>query len=102
MWVDKLGVTAIVRLVMRPTRIIAIAGLSTALLGTANADIETSIGVGYTSDYVFRGTNNGADLLMPASMLVAAETASIGRPASGLLRSMEAMNSISTDRHPSH
>ncbi len=33
-----------------------------SLLGTANADIETGIGVGYSSDYVFRGTNNGADL----------------------------------------
>ena len=33
-----------------------------SLLGTANADIETGIGVGYSSDYVFRGNNNGADL----------------------------------------
>ena len=60
--VDKLGATAIVRLVMRPTRILALTGVSLSLLGTANADIETSIGVGYTSDYVFRGANNGADL----------------------------------------
>ena len=43
-------------------RVLALAGLSTALLGTANADIESSIGVGYSSDYVFRGNNNGADL----------------------------------------
>ena len=33
-----------------------------SLLGTANADIETSIGAGYSSDYVFRGDNRGADL----------------------------------------
>ena len=48
--------------VMRPTQILALTGLSLSLLGTANADIETSIGAGYTSDYVFRGTNNGDDL----------------------------------------
>ena len=47
---------------MRPTRILALTGLSLSLLGTANADIETSISAGYTSDYVFRGTNNGDDL----------------------------------------
>ena len=47
---------------MRPTRILALTGLSLSLLGTANADIETSIGAGYASDYVFRGNNNGADL----------------------------------------
>ena len=48
--------------VMRPTHILALTGLSLSLLGTANADIETSIGAGYSSDYVFRGNNNGADL----------------------------------------
>lgn len=47
---------------MRPTHILALTGLSLSLLGTANADIETSIGAGYSSDYVFRGNNNGADL----------------------------------------
>ena len=47
---------------MRPTRILALTGLSLSLLGTANADIETSIGAGYSSDYVFRGENKGADL----------------------------------------
>ena len=47
---------------MKLTRILALTGLSLSLLGTANADIETSISAGYTSDYVFRGTNNGADL----------------------------------------
>ena len=47
---------------MRHTRILAIAGLSTALLGTANADIETSISAGYTSEYNFRGVDNGDDL----------------------------------------
>ena len=47
---------------MRPTRILALTGLSLSLLGTANADIETSIGAGYSSDYVFRGDNKGADL----------------------------------------
>ena len=34
-----------------------------SLLGTANADIETSIGAGYASDYVFRGSNYGDDLV---------------------------------------
>ncbi|MBL50022.1 MAG: hypothetical protein CMP28_13890 [Roseibacillus sp.] len=47
---------------MRLTRILALTGLSVSLLGTAAADIETSIGAGYTSEYVFRGTNNGDDL----------------------------------------
>ena len=47
---------------MRPTHILALTGLSLSLLGTANADIETSIGAGYSSDYVFRGDNKGADL----------------------------------------
>ena len=50
------------RPVMRPTRILALTGISVSLLGTAVADIETSIGAGYTSEYVFRGTNNGDDL----------------------------------------
>ena len=53
---------AFIHPVMRPTRILALTGLSLSLLGTANADIETGIGVGYSSDYVFRGNNNGADL----------------------------------------
>ena len=48
--------------VMRPTHVLALAGVSLSLLSTAQADIETSIGAGYTSDYVFRGANNGADL----------------------------------------
>ena len=60
--VDNLPGIAIVPPVMRPTRILALTGLSLSLLGTANADIETSIGAGYASDYVFRGNNNGADL----------------------------------------
>lgn len=47
---------------MRSTRILALAGVSTSLLGTALADIETSIGAGYTSEYVNRGTNLGDDL----------------------------------------
>lgn len=61
--VDKLGATAIVRLVMRPTHIIAIAGLSTALLGSANAEIESSASVGYNSEYVYRGALLGEDLI---------------------------------------
>ena len=63
LWVDNSPVIAIVPIVMRPTRILALTGLSLSLLGTANADIETSIGAGYASDYVFRGTNYGDDLL---------------------------------------
>ena len=46
---------------MRATRITALAGLSTALLGTANADIESSASVGYNTDYVYRGANLGED-----------------------------------------
>ena len=49
--------------VMRHTRILALAGLSTALLGTANAEIETSASIGYHSDYVYRGLNYGDDLI---------------------------------------
>jgi hypothetical protein len=48
---------------MRHTRILALAGLSTALLGTANAEIETSASVGYHSEYVYRGLNLGDDLV---------------------------------------
>ena len=49
--------------VMRHTRILVLAGLSTALLGTANAEIETSASIGYHSDYVYRGLNYGDDLI---------------------------------------
>ena len=48
--------------VMRPTRVLALTGLSVALLGTANADIESSFGAGYTSDYIFRGGDVGNNL----------------------------------------
>ena len=47
---------------MRPTRVLALTGLSVALLGTANADIESSFGAGYTSDYIFRGGDVGNNL----------------------------------------
>jgi len=59
--IDNLPPAGILLLVMRPTRILALTGLSLSLLGTANADIETSIGAGYASDYVFRGSNYGED-----------------------------------------
>ena len=48
---------------MRPTRILALAGLSTALFGTANAEIESDISLGYHSDYVYRGLDLGQDLV---------------------------------------
>ena len=48
---------------MRATRIVAIAGLSTALLGTAQADIESSASVGYSTEYIYRGANLGEDLV---------------------------------------
>ncbi len=48
--------------VMRHTRILAIAGLSTALLGSANAEIESSASVGYHTDYIYRGINLGETL----------------------------------------
>jgi hypothetical protein len=48
---------------MRHTRILALAGLSTALLGTANAEIETSASAGYHSEYVYRGLNLGDDMI---------------------------------------
>ena len=47
---------------MRHTRILAIAGLSTALLGSANAEIESSASVGYHTDYIYRGINLGETL----------------------------------------
>jgi hypothetical protein len=40
---------------------LSIAGLSLAILGSANADVESSISVGYNSDYVYRGLNLGED-----------------------------------------
>ena len=49
--------------VMRHTRILAIAGLSTALLGTANAEIESSASAGYHTDYIYRGINLGEDVV---------------------------------------
>ena len=48
---------------MRATRIVALAGLSTALLGTAQADIESSASVGYNTEYIYRGANLGEDLV---------------------------------------
>ena len=49
--------------VARPTCMLSIAGLSTTLLGSANADIESSALVGYHSDYIYRGVNLGEDLV---------------------------------------
>ncbi len=61
--IDNLLRGGIVSPVMRHTRILAIAGLSTALLSTANAEIESGISLGYHSDYVYRGLNLGQDLV---------------------------------------
>ena len=47
---------------MRATRILALAGVSLSLLGTSQADIETSFSAGYTSEYVYRGSLFGDDL----------------------------------------
>lgn len=47
---------------MRPTRVLAFAGLSITLLGTAVAEIESEFHVGYSSDYIFRGAPLGGDL----------------------------------------
>lgn len=47
---------------MRSTRVLALTGLSLALLGTASADIESNFGFGYTSDYIFRGGDVGNNL----------------------------------------
>ena len=43
-------------------RVLALAGLSTTLLGTASADIESTFAAGYTSDYIFRGGDVGTNL----------------------------------------
>lgn len=43
-------------------RVLALAGLSTALFGTAAAEIESEFHVGYSSDYIFRGHDAGGDL----------------------------------------
>ena len=43
-------------------RVLALAGLSTTLLGTAVAEIESEFHVGYSSDYIFRGADLGGDL----------------------------------------
>ncbi len=61
--IDNSPRVAIVPPVMRPTRILAIAGLSTALFGTANAEIESGISVGYHSEYIDRGVNLGEELV---------------------------------------
>lgn len=43
-------------------RVLALAGLSTTLFGTAVAEIESEFHVGYSSDYIFRGADAGGDL----------------------------------------
>lgn len=43
-------------------RILALAGLSTTLLGTAGAEIESEFSAGYTTDYIFRGGDVGPHL----------------------------------------
>ena len=40
---------------------LSIAGLSIAIIGSANAEIESVISAGYNSDYIYRGVNLGAD-----------------------------------------
>ncbi len=47
---------------MRPTRLLALAGLSTTLVAAAAAEIESEFHAGYSSDYVFRGMDIGPDL----------------------------------------
>lgn len=49
--------------VMRPTRVLGLAGLSIAMLGaSANAEIESEFSLGYADQYVFRGQKIGDDL----------------------------------------
>ena len=43
-------------------RVLVLAGLSTSLLGNAVAEIESDFSAGYTSDYIFRGGDNGTNL----------------------------------------
>jgi hypothetical protein len=43
-------------------RVLALAGLSTSLLGNAVAEIESDFSAGYTSDYIFRGGDVGTNL----------------------------------------
>jgi len=47
---------------MRPTHVLAIAGVSLSMLGVSQAEIETSFSAGYTSEYVYRGALFGDDL----------------------------------------
>ncbi|MFP6881618.1 MAG: hypothetical protein VCA34_11740 [Roseibacillus sp.] len=42
-------------------RVLALAGLSISLIAPAVAEIESEFHVGYSSDYVFRGANQGGD-----------------------------------------
>ncbi len=60
--IDNWHAQCIVPPVMRPMRVLALAGLSTTLLGTAVADIESSFTAGYSSDYIFRGGDVGNNL----------------------------------------
>lgn len=60
--IDNWYAQCIVPPVMRPMRVLALTGLSTALLGTAVADIESSFSAGYSSDYIFRGGDVGNNL----------------------------------------
>ena len=48
---------------MRPTRVLALAGLSVYLLAPVTvAEIESEFHVGYSTDYIFRGGPLGGDL----------------------------------------
>jgi uncharacterized protein (TIGR02001 family) len=42
-------------------RVLALAGLSISLIAPAVAEIESEFHVGYSSDYIFRGSNNTAN-----------------------------------------
>lgn len=46
---------------MRLNNTLSVAGLSIAIIGFANAEIESVISAGYNSDYIYRGVNLGAD-----------------------------------------
>ena len=46
---------------MRLNNTLSVAGLSIAIIGFANAEIESVISAGYNSDYVYRGVNLGED-----------------------------------------
>ena len=63
--------------VMSFKRTLSIVGLSSSLVGFANADIESSISAGYESQYIYRGVDLGADR-MTLDLNATAKAAALG------------------------